>query len=117
MGVVEELLVDDSGSEVTQPTTPKPASKKPGTSPKPATKKPIAPTAGGIRLKSPKAGMTFGPDADVKLYRSGPGTVSIDAVMLNVLGELRSQGLKVDGMSIDQLIRKILQEIMEKDQD
>ena len=57
----------------------------------------------------------FGPDADVKLYRSAPGTVSIDAVMLNVLGELRSQGLKVDGMSIDQLIRKILQEIMEKD--
>merc|ERR1712048_1147316 len=71
--VVEEVLVDDSGSEVTLPktakpespkqTSPKPASKKPVTTLKPASKKPVPtlkpgtpephePTAEVIRLAS-----------------------------------------------------------------
>ena len=53
----------------------------------------------------------------MKLYRSGPKTATVDAATLNILGELEAKVLKVDGVPIDQLIQKILKEIVEKDQE
>ena len=57
----------------------------------------------------------FGPDADVKLFRSGPEAAAIQAATLDVYGKVRAEGFEVNGVSLEQLIRKILKEMLEKE--
>ena len=58
----------------------------------------------------------FGPDADVKLFRSGPDAAAIQTATLDVFGKVRAEGFEVNGVSLEQFIRKILKEMLEKEQ-
>ena len=53
---------------------------------------------------------------DVKLFRSGANALAVEG-SVGVLGELNAKTIKVDGVSLDNIIRKILKEALEKKQD
>ena len=56
----------------------------------------------------------IGPTGDVKLGRTGPETFTVNAAAIKLLGKVSAQALEVNGKSIEQLIREILKEMLEK---
>ena len=52
---------------------------------------------------------------DVKLFRSGANALAVEG-SVGVLGELDAKAIKVDGVSLDDIIRTILKEALEKEQ-
>ena len=56
----------------------------------------------------------FGPDGDVKLFRSAPGSIAIDAKNIAVEGELRAKTVSVGGIPIHQYVMQMVEEILKK---
>ena len=53
---------------------------------------------------------------DIKLFRSGANALAVEG-SVGVLGELDAKAIEVDDVSLDDIIRKILKEALEKEQD
>ena len=59
----------------------------------------------------------LGPDSDVSFTRTGPNTVTVEAAGgVKVAGELHTKTLKIDGVSLDQYVLKLLEQIQKQDQ-
>ena len=56
----------------------------------------------------------FGVGGDVKLFRSSPGTLSIDSQETSVDGELHVDDLRLGDVSIEQYVENIVKEILQK---
>jgi len=81
--------------------------------------KPVSPTpqSAGLRIQSQNAAIEFGPESDVKLSRSGPATMTVQAAILQVLGQASVETLEVGGVSFEQRVREIFKQMMLEMQD
>ena len=59
----------------------------------------------------------FGPDGDVKLFRSAPGSISIEAKQTFVEGHLDAQAVTVGSVPIEQYVQQIVEEMLKKKTD
>lgn len=53
---------------------------------------------------------------DVKLFRDGAKALAVEG-SVGILGELNAKAIKVNGVPLEDIIRKILKEALEKKQD
>merc|ERR1711988_795757 len=67
--------------------------------------------AGGLRIRSSQATIELG--GDVKLFRSGANALTIDAGV-NVKGSVSAKSVKIGGIPLDDYIRKVVQELLQK---
>lgn len=68
--------------------------------------------AGGLRIRSPHATIELG--GDVKLFRAGAKALTVDAAV-NVKGSVSAKSVKIGGVPLDDYIRKMVKELLEKE--
>jgi len=73
--------------------------------------KPAAGPPGGLRIRSPNACIELG--SDVKIKRVGDGKLGLDA-NVHVNGAVDVKKLYIGGMSIEDIVRKLVAEALKK---
>lgn len=71
---------------------------------------------GGLKLRADKAAIAFGPDADVIIMRTGANTLSVDASTVQVKGGISAKKIIVDGMPLEDYIRKMVSNLVKAQQ-
>merc|ERR1712032_236316 len=68
----------------------------------------------GLRLLSSKAVIEFGPEGDVKLFRSAPGSITIDAKETVFEGQVHAKTVTVGGVPIQQYVQQIVDQMLKE---